>query len=168
MWYSKGRGVYNMKDALFVIFMCWVFLLTMFLKLIFEGVKLMLKLLKVYWPVFILVALVFYFVAPRVNFNTTDTVTEPVVQEQEVCKLWDRPVDIEGHLAHIEICLQRNKETYRLYVGNELLQEEVYVNGVFLSRSINSNLLQRLQKSKPKEKKPTLTTKDITNARKDI
>lgn len=155
-----------MKDTLFVIFMCWIFLLTLVLRLIFEGVKLM-RHSYVYIPLIVGVLLLLFFPTSPYNVNKKEPI-KPVIKQQEECRTWNEPVNINVHLGYIVRCRLSNKETYRLYFGKEILLEEVYVNGVFLSRSINNNLLLRLKKPKQKKKTPTLTTKVTTNVRKDI
>lgn len=86
----------------------------------------------------------------------------PVVGEQQECRIWHEPININGHLAYLERCRLNNRETYRLYIGNEVLAEEVWENDVLLSKNVNLDLLKRLKKPKQKpteQKKPEYSTK---------
>lgn len=75
---------------------------------------------------------------------------EEVKQVQEEpkwnCRVWEEPVNINGHSATLERCWEGDSERYRLYIGNEVLLEELYFKGIFMARAINTELLKKVSK----------------------
>ena len=85
-------------------------------------------------------------ISPNQKQATPEVVQQVQEEPNWTCRVWDEPVDINGHSGTLERCWEDDKERYRLYVGNEVLVEEHYFKGVFLARGINTDLLKRLQK----------------------
>lgn len=94
-------------------------------------------------------------VAKRVDFDTSEPVAvQPTVVEVEwECATWSEPVNINGYLLSQERCRRNNEQRFRLSYEGEVFIEDVYVNGVFLSRSIDTHLLILLSKPKPSGEK---------------
>lgn len=141
----------RVEVTLFLMLIGCLFLIAIILRLIIEGVTKVFKDIHFYWPVLVAVVLVYLFITSAVN-DVQVEVAEPTPVPQEVCRIWSEPIIIHGHLLHLEKCKKANHERYRLYFGNEVLAEERYTNGVIVAQGINTELLLRLKKQKPKEK----------------
>lgn len=80
---------------------------------------------------------------------------------QEECTTWQMPEDTNGLSGSIETCLPSNRETYRLYIGNGIIIEEVYLNGVLQSKCLKPDLRKPLKRPKKPETVKTMYREDM-------
>lgn len=85
-------------------------------------------------------------ISPNQEQATKEVAQQVQDEPQWNCRVWDENVNINGHSATLERCWVGDNERYRLYVGNEVLLEELYFKGTFMARAINTDLLKRVMK----------------------